>query len=348
METSQESRLPPPPGLITSLQAGFDAIASHVYLILVPLALDLFLWLGPHVRIQELMRPLLRGMAVVLSQGGMSSGDMAILQRSLQDFSQGFNMVALVHTLPIGIPSLNYGRTLLDTPLRPPLLIEVNSLAAFALAWVGLTLAGWIAASLFYHWIAETTAPARRPGGLGRMANSLVQGGLLCGLWALVVLLAGIPISLFIGVLAAINVALAQLALLLGLFAFMWVLPLIFFSGHGIFAYQQNLFQSIGTAFRMIRFTLPSSALFILSALLISQGLVFLWRVPPADSWLTMVGIAGHAFVTTALLAASFIYFRNINSWLQILFDRMRVQSRGGVTAPLRRDLLEAFAWHTR
>ena len=328
METSQESRLPPPPGLITSLQAGFDVIAGHIYLILVPLGLDIFLWLGPHLRIEELVRPLLRSMVVVLSQGGMSSGDLALLQRGLQDFSHGFNLFALLHTLPIGIPSLNYGRTLLDTPLRAPLMIEVTNLAAFALTWVMLTLAGWIAASLFYHWIAETTAPARRPDGLKRAANSLVQGVLLCGLWALLVLLATIPISLFITVLAAINTGLAQVALLLGLFAFMWFLPLIFFSGHGIFAYQQNLFQSIGTAFRMTRFTLPSSALFILSALLISQGLVFLWRVPPADSWLTMVGIAGHAFVTTALLAASFIYFRNVNSWLQIVIDRLRVQPK--------------------
>jgi len=328
MEASQENRLPPPPGLITSLQAGFDAIANHIYLILVPLALDIFLWLGPHLRIEELIRPALRGLVVVLSQGGMSSADMDLLQRSLQDFSHGFNVFALLHTLPIGIPSLNYGRTLLETPLRAPLLFEVTSVAAFLLMCVTLILAGWMAGSLFYHWIAETTAPARRPGGLRRAANSLVQGVLLCGLWVLVVILVSIPISVFVAVLAAINVVLAQLALLLGMFAFMWVLPLIFFSGHGIFAYQQNLFQSIGTALRMTRFTLPGSALFILSALLISQGLVFLWRVPPADSWLTMVGIAGHAFVTTALLAASFIYFRNVNSWLQILFDRMRVQPK--------------------
>jgi hypothetical protein len=328
METSQESRLPPPPGLITSLQAGFDAIASHIYLILVPLALDVFLWLGPHLRIEELVRPMLRGMVVVLSQGGMSSGDLALLQSTLQEFTHGFNVFALLRTLPIGIPSLNYGRTLLETPFREPLMLEVTNLAAFSLAWVTLTLAGWIAGSLFYHWIAETTAPARRPEGLKRAVNSLVQGVLLCGLWALLVLLAAIPISILVAVLAAINTALAQVALLLAMFAFMWLLPLIFFSGHGIFAYQQNLFQSIGTAFRMTRFTLPSSALFILSALLISRGLVFLWRVPPSDSWLTMVGIAGHAFVTTALLAASFIYFRNVNSWLQIVLDRLRAQPK--------------------
>ncbi len=37
-----------------------------------------------------------------------------------------------------------------------------------------------------------------------------------------------------------------------------------------------------------------------------------------------LVGIAGHAFVTTALLAASFIYYRDMNNWLEIVFERMK------------------------
>jgi hypothetical protein len=136
------------------------------------------------------------------------------------------------------------------------------------------------------------------------------------------------PVLMVLGLLGAISPGLAQIALLLGFFAFMWVLPLIFFSGHGIFAYGQTLFQSLATAFRMIRFTLPGTALFILCALLISQGLTFLWRVPPADSWLTLIGIAGHAFITTALLAASFVYFRNVNSWLKVLLERMNARAK--------------------
>jgi len=328
METPQENRLPPPPRPITSLQAGFDIIARHVYLILVPVALDLFLWLGPHLRIEEFMRPMMRSLIALFAQSGTSSADLADFQRLLQDFSHGFNMFALVHTLPIGIPSLNYGRTLLLTPLRPPTQIEVASSGSFWIAWVALTLVGWIGASLFYHWIAEVTAPSHRPGGLGRTTNSLVQGFLLCALWTAILIAATLPISAFVIVLGAINPALAQVAVLLGLFAFMWVLPLIFFSGHGIFTYKLNILQSIGMSFRMTRFTLPSSSLFILFALLISEGLTFLWRVPPADSWLTLVGIVGHGFVTTALLAASFVYYRNVNSWLQIVLDRIRAQPR--------------------
>lgn len=328
METSQEARLPPPPGLFSSLQAGFDSIAGHIYLILLPLAFDLLLWLGPHMHIEELLRPWLRATIAQLAQGGVSSADLALLQRTSQEFTHGFNLLSLLHTLPIGIPSLNYSRNLMLTPFRAPILVEIRSPWLLLLAWFSLTAVGWIIGSLFYHWIAGVTAPQPRTDSLGGTAKALLNGFLLCALWTAILMAVAFPVVATLALLGAITPGLAQIALLLGFFAFMWVLPLIFFSGHGIFAYGQNLFQSLGTAFRMIRFTLPSSALFILCALLISEGLTFLWRVPPADSWLTLVGMAGHAFVTTALLAASFVYFRNVNSWLQIILQRARVRQK--------------------
>jgi hypothetical protein len=55
---------------------------------------------------------------------------------------------------------------------------------------------------------------------------------------------------------------------------------------------------------------------------ILSQGLTYLWSVPPSDSWMTLVGIAGHAFITTAVLAASFVYYRDMNVWLQTVFEK--------------------------
>jgi hypothetical protein len=40
-----------------------------------------------------------------------------------------------------------------------------------------------------------------------------------------------------------------------------------------------------------------------------------------------LVGIAGHAFVSTALLAASFIYYRDINAWLSVVLDQLQKRS---------------------
>jgi hypothetical protein len=46
---------------------------------------------------------------------------------------------------------------------------------------------------------------------------------------------------------------------------------------------------------------------------------------------MTIVGIGGHAFITTALLAASFVYYRDMNVWLQTVFEKL--QQKQGIPA---------------
>ena len=59
MEMDKIETLPPPPGVVGSLRAGFDAVASNLTVALIPLALDLLLWLGPRLRVDRLFRPVL-------------------------------------------------------------------------------------------------------------------------------------------------------------------------------------------------------------------------------------------------------------------------------------------------
>jgi hypothetical protein len=101
----------------------------------------------------------------------------------------------------------------------------------------------------------------------------------------------------------------------------------IFFSAHGIFTLQLDALRAILTSLRMVRFTLPNTGLFLLTFIVINQGLNFLWNTPPDTSWWTLLGIAGHAFVSTALIAASFIYYRDINVWLKVVFEQLQRQT---------------------
>jgi len=98
----------------------------------------------------------------------------------------------------------------------------------------------------------------------------------------------------------------------------------LFFWPHGIFLKRQNFFTSIVSSIQMARFTLPTSSMFVLTVFLLSFGLNFLWNIPPEDSWMTLLGIFGHSFVTTALLAGSFIYYRDMNIWLQGAIEKLR------------------------
>jgi hypothetical protein len=40
---------------------------------------------------------------------------------------------------------------------------------------------------------------------------------------------------------------------------------------------------------------------------------------------MTLVGILGHSFVATALLASSFVYYRDMTAWLQSAIERLKL-----------------------
>jgi hypothetical protein len=100
----------------------------------------------------------------------------------------------------------------------------------------------------------------------------------------------------------------------------------VFFSAHGIFTLQLDAMRAILNSLRMVRFTLPTTGLFLLVFLILNTGLNFLWSTPSQNSWWMLVGIIGHAFVSTALLAASFVYYRDINAWLKAVFEQLQRQ----------------------
>jgi hypothetical protein len=133
-----------------------------------------------------------------------------------------------------------------------------------------------------------------------------------------------VPLSIILSLFTLISPAVANAAVLILLFLSFWLIVPLFFSPHGIFMRRQNAFYSIYSSLRMTRFSLPSSGMFVLSAFLLSSGLNILWSAPKSNSWLALVGFAGHAFVTTVLLAASFVYYRDMNNWLVNIYEPFR------------------------
>jgi hypothetical protein len=133
-----------------------------------------------------------------------------------------------------------------------------------------------------------------------------------------------VPVMIVVTILALISPLLANGAVLVMLMLSFWLIIPLFFTPHGIFVRGQNAFTSILSSLRMARFALPTSGLFVLSAFVLRRGLNYLWSVPPENSWMMVVGIAGHAFISTALLAASFVYYRDINAWVQTVSERVK------------------------
>ena len=75
-----------------------------------PLALDLLLWLGPRLSVDQLAQPFFKSVSDMAASGGLKPEDIASALTMYQQFFQEFNLLAILRTFPIGIFSLMSGK----------------------------------------------------------------------------------------------------------------------------------------------------------------------------------------------------------------------------------------------
>jgi hypothetical protein len=258
--------------------------------------------------------------------GGFSAEDIGSVAEFYATMLPKLNLFWLVRAVPIGISSLFFARDVQATPLGASSILSVTSDLDF-LGWLFLlTVVGWIGGGLYFRSVSRlvTISGLSEPLSTGR---AILQTILVSILWTGVVIAIGIPLFVVLALLVQASTLVAQISILVFSLLSMWLIVPLFFWPHGVFIYRQNALHSLLSSLRMTRFTLPTSSMFVLTVFLLNVGLNFLWSIPSEDSWMTVVGILGHAFVTTALLAGSFIYYRDLNSWVQTVFERLKAST---------------------
>ena len=319
MEKDPNLTLLKPPSIIPAFVAGFNAVANHIYLIVFPVLLDIFLWFGPLVRVKNLVQPVLDN--TIKQMAGVYPADtLALMQTSkdviMQFFGQ-FNLFFFLRAYPVGVPSLLVGTAPLDNPLGKIMITDLASGRDVVLMVIACLLVGIILGSVLFSLIARVVGSQKEALNPDRL---ITQGkNTLIFFVMMVVLGIGIAIpSLFI--LSAIVSFLPSLGsipfMILGI-VLVWMLLPFSFSAHGIFSGQVNVFSSIGTSIRLVRKYLPGTGLFFLLAILLSQGLDMLWATPATSDWLGLIGILGHGFISCGVLAASFVYYSRGMEYMQ-------------------------------
>jgi len=62
--------------------------------------------------------------------------------------------------------------------------------------------------------------------------------------------------------------------------------------------------------------------MFIILSIVLMEGMDYLWRSPSVDNWFLFVGILGHAFIVTAVIASSFHYFIDATKFTQSVMNK--------------------------
>lgn len=320
MKTSKSRALLSPPSLIVALRAGFDAITNHIALILFPIALDLYLWFGPHLRLKQLIESIVGQLVGLYALQDPGAKEMLqVIKDVWMEIAAQFNLFIALRTYPVGVPSLLASASPVGTPSGTPLMWEIDSMGRAFLVWLLIAALGLVFGALFFDMVSQAVLTGEVNWQLAwkEWPRTSVQVLLLTLFWVSVLIAVSIPGSFLISIVALGGLVLAQCAVFLYAGLLVWLLFHLFFSPHGIFVYRHKAMNSIRVGFRLTRQTFFNTALFFLAVIVLSRGLDMLWQVPPATSWLKAVGVVGHAFVATSLLASSFVYYRDADQWVR-------------------------------
>ena len=308
-------------GVWATVAAGFDLVTSHWWLLLPPLLLDLLYWVGPRLSVGPILADL-----VALMEAGISADAPAETVTMLEGMSEQIlalapqtNLVTALSVPFLGVPGLMAGLVApTATPLNPAVFGLESAVTAFT-TFLLLSVAGLLLAALYYGLIARTLRDAPGPG-VGPFVAPFVGSQLplyalrlfvLAGALLLAAIALYVPLVLVATIVALILPGLGSLLLMFGMVMIFWLFFYLSFSVQGIILAERSVFWALQASVRLVRaYLLPALTLFLLTFGLRTL-LTWIWLAVDQGNWLTLVSIAGHAFVSTALVAATFIFYRD-------------------------------------
>lgn len=306
------------PSITRVLGEGFNKTAENLYLLVLPVMIDLLIWLGPRLRIYELFHNEIDAIFTEINKNAPQELSMQIgsLYDSMVLLIRDLNLTSMLGSIPFSIPALFGGMILPGSPLPGMRTIEINSFFTGLILVIILGIIGLVLGIFYYSIIGQTCAYSRGKLTFRKFlknASNIVL--MLLALFAagLVLLL---PVSCLFTLLAFISISVAQVISLILFLGLAWLIIPLFFTPHAILLSDFRLMDAIKLSWRMSRWLSGPTSFFIIACVILFQGLNLIWTIPSSDSWLLLIGIFGHAFISTALICASFILYQQNLKWL--------------------------------
>lgn len=310
----------PPQGVIASLVTGFETINARLELILLPLALDMFLWLGPHLSISMLVPQVEAALATLFAAAGndaTTQRNFDLIRLALEDYGRTFNVFSILSTAPLGLPSLLAGRGPVLTPAGSPAFWYVSSFPLYLLLVGAFILIGLLFGAVYFGGIAQQVRDKRLHWDVlfRQVWGDWAKLTALAALGVLVTVVLGTPVLLVTALLTYFSPLLGGLVWVAGLTIILWALFYAGFAVHGMLLQRRGLLTALWDSARLVQINLPYAAGLFVVVVVVNLGLALVWNIPHDDSWLLLLGLAGHALISTALIASTFVFYQDRYRW---------------------------------
>ena len=298
-------------GVIDTLSNGFGVVNRNPWILLLPLLLDLFLWLGPQLSAARLVSRTLSLAAPLSGNAGAARWLDQAQQQEIVQAAEGFNLLSALAPSVAGVPSLLAALGIRD-PLRST---AVETWDSAALIFLGSALLGVLLGSLYYAVVSQLirgrSVQARRlAGGVVRAWGRVLLYLMLLGGAGLAI---GVPIGFLVIAATVISPSLGSLVLSLATMILVWVGVYLYFVPDAIFISQVGPLRAVRNSVMVVRGSFWSAIGIILLVTILLLGMGQVWSMmagrvqPPLGLGLA---ILGHAYIASGVIAASMSFYR--------------------------------------
>lgn len=329
-----EKNLEKPLGIIDALYGGFELVLKRPWVLLIPIAVDLFLWMGPRVTAVSIFQQFIAWVASVPppnSPPEMVQGFEAA-KTSWIAFGNKFNAFSVVSLIAlavmrmptlmgIDVPSASFLRS-------QPTGITVVDGATLTEIIALLIIAGVLVGSLYLEALARGVRGEK--GGAGifitRAFRSYISVGALIVAACIVSVLIMLPFALSATLVGLFDTSIGMFLLMLGMMMLMWVGLYLSFAVPAIFVSGANLWQAVVSSVTVFRYNFWSAIGLISLVYLIDTGFQIIWQSLFVSAWGALGADVANAFLGSALIGALMLFYYDRITWLNRIREQIRQQ----------------------
>lgn len=338
----QKNTIKPPIGVFAALRGGLDLIATKYWLILLPLLLDFALWLGPRFSVKPVLEePYEQYMAAFGSAMQDMNAEEPIIEPTESLFLDHYFLLLGMPPF-LGMPSIisnpNLPREVLSLPFPvSPSTIQIHTPAGLFLGFTTSIVGNILLFTLFSILIADAVKQPEQSKSMSEWLRYIVLT-FLQFLAAIIVIPIGMFLLLFpflipsmvltFAGIAGTNIVtiIASLIALIGWLLIFWLGTFIVFTGHGVTLNRKNIIMALWDSVRVVQWNTSATLFMLLTVIFLHVLLRLLWFSAPTDSFATIIAIIGNAFASTALLAATYIFFQERYRFWQEMRSHLKEQ----------------------
>ena len=305
-------------GIIDSISAGYRFLGRRVELILIPVLLDLLLWLSPQISITPILDRVANAYTQMASAAGMPAGLEELTATTTEMFSvmgESTNLLSgLVNGSLLSVPTI--AGALTPPMTRDPILLS-NSLVALGL-WLVITLAGLLLGVLYMELLARVLplGAADKSDSAGTLLRNTVRHWGRVVLFSLlmiaILLIAIVPLSAVLSIFLMLAPALGTSLVAIAGGIFFVVMVYLYFVTAAIVLDDAKVLEAAGRSIQLVRRNFLPVIGFVVLVTLIGLGMgLLLANVAMSSPFVAVLAIVLNAWIGTGLTMALLVFYRS-------------------------------------